>query len=193
MLSGAGAQQHMIKLILLDRDGVLNADSADYIKSPQEWQPLPQAGETIASLQQRNRQVAICTNQSGLARGLFDARTLSAIHAKLGNYLGDFSTHIDHIYWCPHGPTDNCNCRKPQPGMLLNAMADFHASPAQTCFVGDSLRDLQAAQAAQCLPVLVLTGNGAATAATLQQPEHAALAASTKTIQNLSGLLELVG
>ena len=175
----------MIELILLDRDGVLNADSADYIKSPEEWQPLPGAGQAVAAMHQDRRQVAICTNQSGLGRGLFDEPTLVAIHAKLATYLSKYKTQVEQIYWCPHHPDAGCLCRKPAPGLLQQAMADFDVSPSQTAFVGDSLKDLQAAVAAQCKPLLVLTGNGLATAEKLGDPEHAEIARQVQVVADI--------
>jgi D-glycero-D-manno-heptose 1,7-bisphosphate phosphatase len=175
----------MIELILLDRDGVLNADSADYIKSPEEWHPLPGAGQAVAAMHQEQRQVAICTNQSGLGRGLFDEPTLAAIHAKLATYLSKYQTQVEQIYWCPHHPEADCLCRKPAPGLLQQAMTDFDVSPSQTAFVGDSLRDLQAAIAARCKPVLVLTGNGLATAQKLAEPEHAGIANQVQIVADL--------
>jgi len=175
----------MIKLILLDRDGVLNADSADYIKSPEEWQPLPGVGHAVAAMHQDARQVAICTNQSGLGRGLFDQPTLDAIHAKLATYLSKYQTQVEQIYWCPHHPDAGCECRKPAPGLLQQAMHAFGVGAAETAFVGDSMRDLQAAVAASCKPVLVLTGNGLATAEKLAAPEHAEVARQVQVVADL--------
>jgi len=152
-----------MKLILLDRDGVINQDSKHYIKSPDEWQAIPGSLEAIAQLNQQNFQVALATNQAGVGRGLFTLETLQAIHHKMQQQLADIGGHLDAIYFCPHHPDEQCRCRKPQPGMLLQAMADFAVTPKETLFLGDSLKDIQAAQAAGCHPALVLTGNGQAT------------------------------
>ncbi len=181
-------------LVLLDRDGVLNEDSADYIKSADEWHALPGTGKAVAQLTSARLKVAVCTNQSGLARGLFNDSNLADIHAKLQAYLNQFNTRLDHIYWCPHGPNDGCDCRKPAPGLLLRAMADFQSTPQRTAFVGDSLRDLEAAEAAQCQPVLVLTGNGLKTQTELTQPQHQRLASNVWVAESLrSAAQQIVG
>ncbi len=157
----------MFSLILLDRDGVLNVDSAGYIKRPEEWQPLPGAAAALGQLSAAGATLAICTNQSGVARGLYDLATLDRIHEKMRSHLKAAGAELGALYYCPHGPGDGCQCRKPAPGMLLNAMSEFATAPHKTCFVGDSLRDLEAAEAAGCQPVLVRTGNGAASERTL--------------------------
>jgi D-glycero-D-manno-heptose 1,7-bisphosphate phosphatase len=150
----------MIKLIILDRDGVINEDSPDFVKSPEEWRAIPGSLEAIALLNKANILVAIASNQSGLARGLFSEITLDAIHRKMVHELMAHQGYIDKIFYCPHGPNDNCNCRKPKPGLLLQAMHYFGVTPEETCFVGDSQRDIDAAITAQCQPILVRTGNG---------------------------------
>lgn len=147
-------------LIILDRDGVINQDSDEYIKSPEEFIPLPGSLEAIAQLNRAGYKVAVASNQSGIARGLFDLDTLQLIHTKLHRLLTAQGGHIDLILFCPHGPDDNCNCRKPKPGLLLDIQKYFHADLSQTPVVGDSLRDLQAAQAVGAKPILVKTGNG---------------------------------
>ncbi|MDH3643705.1 MAG: D-glycero-beta-D-manno-heptose 1,7-bisphosphate 7-phosphatase [Gammaproteobacteria bacterium] len=150
----------MARLILLDRDGVINFDSPDYIKSADEWRPIPGSLEAIATLRSHGAKVAVCTNQAGIARGRFSSADLAAIHAKLNSALAALDTRLDALTFCPHHPDDACDCRKPKPGMLLAMMREFAAEPAQTVFVGDSLRDLQAAHAAGCQAVLVRTGSG---------------------------------
>lgn len=148
-----------IKLVLLDRDGVINYDSEAYIKGPDEWRPLPRSLKAIADLQ-AHVVVAVCTNQSGLGRGLFDHDSLCNIHVKFAQALRDTEGEPVNIYVCPHTPEELCNCRKPAPGLLQTAMQDLSATPEQTLFIGDSPRDLQAAQACGCQPILVKTGNG---------------------------------
>jgi len=149
-----------IQLVILDRDGVINHDSPSYIKSPAEWQPIPGSIEAIAKLNHAGLSVGIATNQSGLARGYFDEATLHAMHDKMEVALGKLQASIPIIRYCPHLPNVGCNCRKPQPGMLQDIMQHTGLSAAQTIMVGDSLKDLQAAQAAGCQSALVRTGNG---------------------------------
>lgn len=150
----------MIKLIILDRDGVINEDSPHFVKSPEEWHPIPGSLEAIALLNKAGIKIAIASNQSGLARGYFTESTLQIIHQKMSNELKKYDGHIDKIFYCPHGPNDGCDCRKPKPGLLIQAMQYFNVPPEETCFVGDSQRDIDAAIAAQCKPILVRTGNG---------------------------------
>lgn len=149
-----------MKLIILDRDGVINHDSDAFIKSPDEWQPLPGSLEAIARLNKAGFRVAVVTNQSGVARGLFSLTTLAAIHAKMHALVARAGGRIDAIFFCPHGPDAQCACRKPKPGMYLEALARFRLQAADVWVVGDQLRDLQGAHAAGCRPVLVLTGKG---------------------------------
>ena len=151
------------KLIVLDRDGVINHDSDAYIKSPEEWRPLPGSPEAIARLCNAGFRVAVVTNQSGIARGLFDLSTLAAIHAKMHAVVAQAGGRIDAIFFCPHGPDAECPCRKPKPGLIHEALARFGAQPAETWTIGDQVRDLQAGHAAGCRTVLVLTGKGQAT------------------------------
>lgn len=155
----------MAKLILLDRDGVINFDSPDSIRSADEWTPIPGSLQAIAHLQRAHRLIGICSNQSGIGRGLFSAADLTGIEARLVSELGRFDAHIDCFCYCPHHPDDDCDCRKPKPGLLEQAMGILGVEPADTCFVGDSTRDLEAAVNAGCRPVLVLTGNGRETLA----------------------------
>ena len=160
-----------LRLILLDRDGVINQDSSDYIKSPKEWQPIPGSLEAIARLTGAGLKVGVCTNQSGIGRGLFSEDSLTRIHEKMCRLVTSIGGRIDTLHYCPHHPDDNCACRKPQPGMLTDAMTRLNINAADTVFVGDSERDVGAALAARCDPVIVRTGNGSATAARLPDIE----------------------
>jgi D-glycero-D-manno-heptose 1,7-bisphosphate phosphatase len=151
----------MKKLIILDRDGVINEDSDDYIKSPEEWHPIPGSLEAIALLNQAGFEVVVATNQSGLARGYYTVSTLHEIHAKMHTALVKVNAKVTEIYYCPHGPEDNCTCRKPRPGLLLQIKAAYGLSSlSEVPFVGDSLRDIEAALEAGAIPVLVKSGKG---------------------------------
>ena len=148
------------KWIILDRDGVINHDSDAYIKSPEEWLPIDGSIEAIARLNQAGYEVLVITNQSGLARHYFDQPTLGAIHAKMAALVSDADGNIHSIYFCPHGPDDECDCRKPKAGLFLQAAAEHNIDLARCYAVGDSIRDLEAAHAAGALPLLVETGKG---------------------------------
>lgn len=156
------------KLVILDRDGVINLESAEFVKSPDEWVPLPGSIAAIASLSQAGFIVAVASNQSGLARGLFDRRALRAMHRKLRRLVSSAGGRIDRIEVCPHGPDDRCSCRKPEPGLLFRLARRFDVELAGTPVVGDSLRDLEAASRAGARPILVRTGNGRKTEAGLE-------------------------
>ncbi len=147
-------------LIILDRDGVINFDSDDYIKSPDEWQPIPGSLEAIARLTHAGWHVAVATNQSGVERGLFDIDVLHAIHTKMIHAVTEKGGKIDAIFFCPHAPNTGCGCRKPAPGLFHDIAARYGRSLKGVPAVGDSLRDLQAAAALECSPWLVLTGKG---------------------------------
>lgn len=149
-----------MKLVILDRDGVINQDSAAFIKHPDEWIALPGSLDAIARLSRANWRVVIASNQSGLARGLFDMQGLNAIHAKLRREVVQAGGMIDAIFVCPHGPNDGCDCRKPKPGMFRDIARRYDMGLKGVPAVGDSLRDLQAAAQAGCSPWLVMTGNG---------------------------------
>ena len=153
-----------IKLIILDRDGVINHDSDEYVKSVEEWIPLDGSIEAIAKLSKAGYTICIATNQSGLARGYFSEDTLHAMHAKMLGLIEDAGGKVYSIHYCPHGPDDDCLCRKPSPGMY-RAIADSFALADLTgsITVGDSLRDLQAGAALKCSTVLVRTGKGVRT------------------------------
>ncbi len=152
-----------MKLIILDRDGVINHDSDAYIKSPEEWRALTGSLEAIARLTKAGYRVVVATNQSGVARGLFDLATLGAIHMKMHQEAAAAGGRIDAVFFCPHGPEDDCRCRKPRPGMIEEILRRFDAEARKVIVVGDALRDLEAAAALGCRPVLVLTGKGAET------------------------------
>jgi D-glycero-D-manno-heptose 1,7-bisphosphate phosphatase len=146
------------KIIILDRDGTINRDSDDYIKSPEEWQPLPGALEAIARLSQAGWHLVIASNQSGLGRGLFDVATLNQIHDKMNKMLAAAGGRIDAIFYCPHVPQDQCSCRKPLSGLFEQIGDRFGAQLDQVKAVGDTLRDAQAAAAVGCPTHLVCTG-----------------------------------
>ena len=174
-----------MKLVILDRDGTINHDSDQYIKSPEEWRPIKGSLEAIARLTHADYRVVVATNQSGIARGLFDTRTLFAIHDTLLRALAQVGGRIDAFFFCPHAPDAGCPCRKPQPGMLLEVARRFNVALDDVCMVGDMQRDLEAAAAAGAKPVLVLTGKGVETrdegklpAGTRIFPDLAAFAAS---------------
>jgi len=150
-----------MKLAILDRDGVINADSDAFVKSPDEWLPLPGALDAIARLCDAGWRVYIATNQSGVARGLFDEAMLAAIHDKMRVALDALGARIEEIMYCPHGPDDGCACRKPQPGLYLQVAAHSGQPLDGVPIIGDSLRDLLAARAVDARPILVRTGKGA--------------------------------
>ena len=154
-----------MKLLILDRDGVINFDSDAYIKSVEEWIPLPGSIEAIAQLSKAGWTVAVATNQSGIARGYYDVATLEAMHESLRSLVAGQGGELGLVVYCPHGPDEGCACRKPKPGMLQTIAAHYGADLAECWFVGDSLGDLQAAQAVDAQPVLVKTGKGLQTLA----------------------------
>lgn len=149
-----------MKLIILDRDGVINKDSDAYIKSPDEFIPLPGSLEAIARLKQAGYTIAVATNQSGIARGYYDETTLAAMHEKLAHLLDEKGGGVDYIAYCPHGPDDNCTCRKPLPGLLYEIRDHFKTDLTDVPMIGDSLRDIQAARTVGGYPILVKTGKG---------------------------------
>ena len=151
---------HTNKLIILDRDGVINQDSDDYIKTVDEWIPLEGSIEAMAMLTKAGYQIAIATNQSGIARGYFTLDTLNKMHQKMNNLAKNAGAEINYISFCPHIPTDKCDCRKPLPGLIHQIEKALNVSAKDCYMVGDSLRDLQAGQAAGLKPALVLTGKG---------------------------------
>ena len=152
-----------MKLVILDRDGVINHDSPSYIKSPDEWKPIARSLDAIAQLTQADYRVVVATNQSGVGRGLFDMATLNAIHDKMHRAVGQAGGRIDAVFYCPHPMEANCGCRKPKPGLLEDISRRFNTSLQDVPCIGDQLRDLQAAAAVRAQPILVLTGKGAKT------------------------------
>jgi D-glycero-D-manno-heptose 1,7-bisphosphate phosphatase len=169
-----------MKLVVLDRDGVINADSEHYVKSPEEWQPIAGSLEAIARFTQAGIHVVVATNQSGIGRGLFDMTTLNAVHDKMHKAVNQLGGRIDAVFFCPHAQDAGCTCRKPRPGMLLEIGARFNVALAGLPAIGDSLRDLQAASAAGAIPILVLTGKGKRT------QELGGLPAGTEIYQGLA-------
>jgi D-glycero-D-manno-heptose 1,7-bisphosphate phosphatase len=154
-----------IQLVILDRDGVINHDSDNYIKTTDEWQPIEGSLEAIARLTQAHIKIGIATNQSGVARGLFSQADLDAMHTKMQNLITAVGGKINALELCPHGPDENCACRKPKPEMLLRIMKTLRVVPEQTLFVGDSFKDFEAATAANVHFALVKTGKGERTLA----------------------------
>ncbi|MDH4610587.1 D-glycero-beta-D-manno-heptose 1,7-bisphosphate 7-phosphatase [Pseudomonas sp. BN102] len=154
-----------MKLLILDRDGVINLDSDEYIKSLEEWIPIPSSIDAIARLSRAGWTVAVATNQSGVARGYYDLATLESMHARLRELVAEQGGEIGLIVHCPHGPDDGCDCRKPRPGMLKRIAEHYGVDLAGIWFVGDSSGDLDAALAVDCQPVLVKTGKGERTLA----------------------------
>jgi D-glycero-D-manno-heptose 1,7-bisphosphate phosphatase len=154
-----------MRLVILDRDGVVNEDSPAFVKRVSEWVPIPGSLESIARLSQCGYSVAIATNQSGVARGLLTIDDLNAIHERLHSRLAGLGGRIDAIFFCPHGPDARCTCRKPSPGLLFSAEERLGLPLKDAVVVGDSLRDLEAARLAGAASVLVLTGKGEETLA----------------------------
>jgi len=149
-----------MKLLILDRDGVINFDSDQYVKNPDEWRPLPGSLDAIALLTQSGWRIAVATNQSGIARGLFSMETLNAMHAKMHKAVMQAGGRIEAVFYCPDSADSNSPCRKPNPGMLLAIGERFNLPLRGVPAVGDSLRDLQAAESVGAQPYLVLTGKG---------------------------------
>ena len=161
-------------LIILDRDGVINYDSDSYIKSPDEWIPIPGSLEAIAKLSKAGIQVVVATNQSGIARGFYDEFVLKQIHQKMLEAIQVHGGALSGIFYCPHGPDENCQCRKPKPGLIRQISEALQIDTQGAPFVGDSIRDIEAAIAGGCQPILVKTGNGQKTAknSTLSVPVY---------------------
>ena len=160
LASEAVEKTRAVKLIVLDRDGTINHDSDQFIKSPDEWRPIPGSLEAIARLNHAGYRVVVATNQSGIGRGLFDMGTLNAIHDKMHRALARVGGRIDAIFFCPHSADATCDCRKPKSGMLREAGRRFSAELAGVPVIGDGLRDLLAAEEVAGQPMLVLTGKG---------------------------------
>jgi len=158
--SDSAPHTRQVKLIILDRDGVINYDSDQFIKSPDEWRPIPGSLEAIARLNHAGFRVVVATNQSGLGRGLFDMATLIAINDKMHKALALVGGRIDAVFYCPHAADSACECRKPKPGMFIEIAHRFGVELTGVPCVGDSVRDLQAAAAVDAQPILVLSGKG---------------------------------
>ncbi len=160
-----------MKLVILDRDGVINFDSDQFIKNPQEWQPIPGSLEAIARLCQAGYRVVVASNQSGVGRGLFDMSTLNAIHAKMHKLVAQAGGRIDAVFFCPHAADSRCACRKPKPGLFQEIATRMRRDLRGVPAIGDSLRDMQAAHAVGARPMLVKTGKGIRTLEGGQMPE----------------------
>ena len=174
-------------LIILDRDGVINHDSEHFIKNADEWQPIPGSLQAIAALTEAGFTLAIASNQSGIARGLFDQDALDAMHAKMLGLINAAGGHIGRVVICPHGPDDDCACRKPRPGMLEQLAQHFDTSLEGVPVIGDALRDLEAAAAVGARPILVRSGKGRRTEAALPErfagvPVYDDLAAAARAL-----------
>lgn len=177
------------RLIILDRDGVINQDSDDFVKSLDEWIPIPGSIEAIADLSKAGYIIAVATNQSGIGRGLFDLDELEKMHDKLSSLVEDRGGKIDGIFYCPHTPDDNCNCRKPKAGLIEAIEEELGLSAEGAFIVGDSVRDLEAGLLKHCLPVLVKTGKGLKSLATLET-KNPLLFASTQIFPDLKGFAD---
>ena len=175
-----------MKLVILDRDGVINYDSDHYIKSPDEWRPIPGSLEAIAKLNQAGYRVVVASNQAGIGRGLFDMATLAAIHDKMHRAVAQAGGRIDAIFYCPHARDSNCHCRKPKPGLFEDIARRFNADLTGVPAIGDSLRDLQAAIQVRAQPILVMTGKGKKTAAAGELPEN------TRTYPDLNAAVKAI-
>jgi len=160
LASEAMAPKRPVKLVILDRDGVINRDSDQFIKTPDEWRAIPGSLEAIARMNHAGFRVVIATNQSGVGRGLFEMSTLNAIHEKMHRALSQAGGHIDAVFFCPHTADSDCECRKPKTGMMKEIGVRFGVDLTGVPVIGDSLRDLLAAEACGAQPILVLTGKG---------------------------------
>ena len=152
-----------MQLVILDRDGVINKDSADFIKSPDEWQPIPGSLEAIARLTHANYRVVVATNQSGMGRGLFDIGTFNRINEKMHREINNVGGRVEAIFYCPHRPDEGCKCRKPEPGLFREICRRLHCDLEGVPAIGDSLRDIMVAKAVGARPILVRTGKGRST------------------------------
>lgn len=166
----AAVKNEAIKLLILDRDGVINEDRPDFIKSPDEWIPIPGSLEAIGELTRAGWTIVVATNQSCIGRGIIDIAMLNNIHAKMHRAVVNAGGHIDAIFFCPHAPDAGCECRKPAPGMVLDIARRFRVDIEDCMMVGDSIRDLQSIVAAGGKPILVRTGNGLKSAASADLP-----------------------
>src|SRR5690554_1950448 len=186
-----------MKLVILDRDGVINQDRDNFVRTADQWLPIPGSIEAIARLHQAGFTVVVATNQSGLARGHFELDDLEAMHAKLTQLVEAENAELGAIFYCPHGPDDHCKCRKPLPGLIDAIEAVFNTSAQGAFLVGDSLRDLQAGLVKGCQLILVETGNGRATCAQLESAvsDHSKLSLEGQTVHltaDLAAAAELI-
>ena len=181
-----------MSLVILDRDGVINYDSDDYIKSPDEWLPLPGSLEAIARLCRADYTVIVATNQAGVGRGLFSLDMLIRIHSKMASSIRDKGGRLDSVFFCPHSPADQCACRKPKPGMLLEIRDRLGIGLSGVPVVGDSLRDLEAAVTAGAMPVMVQTGRGRLTQEKLSQGKLSLTMAQTPVYADLAEFTDAV-
>lgn len=161
-----------MSLIILDRDGVINHDSDEFIKTPAEWEPIDGSLEAIAKLTFAGYRIVVITNQSGIARGLFDVDTLSRVHSKMRRMVSQVGGKLESIIYCPHGPNDGCNCRKPLDGSFTELAHRLRIDLKNVPAIGDSLRDIQAAQSAGAKPILVKTGKGQQTLSDPKFPQN---------------------
>lgn len=175
-----------MKLVILDRDGVINEDSGNFIKSPGEWVPVPGSLEAIALLNQSGYRVAVATNQSGVGRGIYDMATLNAIHDKMQRALAQVGGRIDAIFYCPHVADDHCNCRKPKTGMMEEIARRFSIDLKGTYGIGDAQRDIQAFADSGCKTILVKTGKGKETLALGNLP------AGTQVVADLAEAVQII-
>lgn len=175
-----------MKLVILDRDGVLNQDSANFIKNPNEWIPIPGSLEAVALLNQFGFRIVVATNQSGISRGLFDMATLNSIHDKMHRGLAQVGGRLDAVFYCPHAADDHCDCRKPKSGMIKDIGKRFSVELNEVPAVGDSLRDLQAFADAGCQPILVRTGKGEETLTVAEKSAEKALPPNTWVCADLA-------
>lgn len=181
-----------MKLVILDRDGVINLDSVNFIKNPNEWIPIKNSLEAIALLNQSGFRVALATNQSGVSRGLFDMATLNSIHEKMHRELSAVGGRIDALFYCPHAADDHCQCRKPNTGMIEDIGKRFSVALNKVPAVGDALRDLQAFSAAGCQPILVKTGKGLETISAAKTNPDKALPKDTWICDDLFDAVERI-
>lgn len=173
----------------LDRDGVINYDSKDFVRHAAEWKPITGSLEAIAALKQAGHHVVVCTNQSGIARGHFDLDALEQMHLKMQQLLQAQGCQVDAIFYCPHHPDDHCACRKPHPGMLYAAAYQFGLSPDDVIMIGDSKRDIEAGRAFGCQVALVLSGKGQHCLEQAEKAKDTAFLTGLKIYNNLADLV----
>lgn len=178
-----------MRLVILDRDGVINCDSPNYIRCPEDWRPIPGSLQAIAQLNQAGFTVAVATNQSGIARGFYDHSMLDTIHEKMHTQLAEEGGKIDRIFYCPHHPDEKCQCRKPKPGLLLQIAEYYGCDLANVAMVGDRVKDLQAAIAAGAQPIAVKTGLGSDEWSLIQKMQIPLFADLQHAVTHILGVL----